>query len=123
MGPLYERDGVAQLADLRAGDGDHVALLEAHVHRLDDTGARREDGARGHGVRSAEPVDDLRELALELARAGGAPEHFPAATVPAAGELQSVGIGDLVRGHDHGPEGEAAVVDLRLRQVERVLAL
>src|SRR5207244_6555141 len=123
MGPLYERDGVAQLADLRAGDGDEVALLEADVHRLDDTGARREDGAGGNGVRAAEPVDDLRKLALELARAGGAAEDLPPAAVHAAGELQGVGIRDLVRGHDHGTEREAAVVDLRLRQVERVLAL
>src|SRR6185503_15754575 len=102
---------------------DDVALLETDVHGLDDTGSGGEHGPGRHRVRAAEPVDDLRELALELARAGGSAEDFAAGAVHAAGQLEGVGILDLVGSHDHGPEREAAVVDLRLRQVERVLAL
>ena len=57
MEALDERDGVAQRADLRAGDRDDVSLLEPHVHRLDDAGAGGQDGSGVDVVGPAQPVE------------------------------------------------------------------
>ena len=63
------------------------------------------------------------QLALQLARAGGALEHLGGAARDHHRDLDAVGIRHFVRRDDRRPAREAAVVDLRLRQVERVVAL
>ena len=71
----------------------------------------------------SEPAHELLEAALHLAGRRLAREDLAPAAQDAAAQGDRVGVGDLVGGDDHRPEREAARVDLRLRQVERVVAL
>ena len=90
----------------------------------DDAGAGEQHRSGGHvdwiAIRYSISVFDF---AVQLRRRSAAGERLPSPRSDRAGHLEIVGIGQFVRRDDHRTERAAGRVYLRLRQVERILAL
>src|SRR5262249_32935410 len=96
---------------------------QGEVVGWDNACAGQQDDALGEAVVAAEPVDEVVERPGHLRQGGRSGEHNGAAALDRQvdGDLRQRrhGVGE---GND-GAEGAGVVVDLGLRQVERVLAL
>src|SRR5262249_43001210 len=116
-------DGIPQLADLGDGDADGVAGLEGEVVAGDQTGAGEEEDAVREEVVPPQPLDQLREGALHLGGARRAVEYGPTPALDRESDVQRSLPRFALFEPDHGAEAAGLAVDLRLREVERVLAL
>src|SRR5207244_2781908 len=103
-------------------DADDVALREREAFARDDARARREETARREAVVPEEEFDERLGRPLELFEGGRSGERG----LPAPEDLKADrgrARRHLVGDQEARAERAAPVVDLGLRQVERILAL
>src|SRR5690349_18061525 len=113
----------SQRADTRHGYRDDVAVRQAERRGRHQAGTGRQHYAVGMDVGSHQVAGEIVELAVQRGRTGLAVPGDRAVAPDRQLDGQTVGVGDLPGGADRRTERAAAQVDLRLRQVERVLAL
>src|SRR3954452_9325309 len=116
-------DVVLEDADAVDGDPHAIAVLERELVGRDDAGAGEQDGARRVRELGEEGGGELREAALHLADRRRAFEDARAVTLDPDLDGGRGDVAGIAGQHDRSGQPERVVVDLGLRQVERVGAL
>src|SRR4051794_16753368 len=113
-------DVVLEDADAVDGDPHAVAVLEREVVGRDDAGAGEQDGAGRMRELGEQGGGELLEAALHLADRRRALEDARAVALDPDLDGGRGDVAGVARQHDRPREPERVVVDLGLRQVERV---
>src|SRR5262245_36955584 len=116
-------DRIDKSADLRDRDLDLVAVLEGVLPLGDHAGAGADDGAVPDRIVAGQEVDQLLEGAADPGGVDRAVEDRRAAAQDAAAQVEVHARAGLVGRDDQRADREAALEDLALGQVERILAL